>query len=217
MQLTKTKVLVGTAAALAIGGGGAAIAATQLGSPKEESQAVINDAAQQLGVAPSKLSDALKKALENRVDAAVSAGQITKAEGDRLKQAIESGDIPLVGFPFFRHDGDFGPHHFGALHAAATFLGLSDSELRSQLESGKTLAQIAKDEGKSVDDLIQSLVADAKQHLDAAVAAGRLTQDQEQSILSDLKNRITALVNGERPQFREFRPLGGDDPGPPGA
>ena len=217
MQLTKTKVIAGAAAALAIGGGGAAIAATRLGSPKEESQAVINDVAKELGVEPSKLSDALKTALENRVDAAVDAGQMTKADGDRLKQAIESGDIPLVGFPFSRH-GDFdGPRHIGSLHAAATFLGLSDSELRSRLDSGKTLAQIAKDEGKSVDDLIQSLVADAKQHLDAAVAAGKLTQDQEQSILSDLKDRITALVNGERPQFREFRPFGGDDSGPPGA
>ena len=217
MQLTKTKVLAGTAAALALGGGGAAIAATQLGSPKEQSQAVIDDAAQQLGVAPTKLSDALKKALENRVDAAVAAGAITKDEGDHLKQAIESGNVPLVGFPFLSH-GDFaGPRHFGALRAAATFLGLSDSELRTRLDSGKTLAQIAKDEGKSVDDLIQALLNDAKQHLDQAVAAGRLTQDQEQSILGDLKDRITALVNGERPQFRGFRPFGDDDSDLPGA
>ena len=217
MQLTKTKILAGTAAALAIGGGGAAIAATQAGSPNEESQAVIDDAAQQLGVAPSKLSDALKKALENRVDAAVAAGALTRAEGDRLKQAIESGNVPLVGFSFFRH-GDFdGPRDVGALHAAATFLGLSDSELRSRLDSGKTLAQIAKDEGKSVDDLIQALLSDAKQHLDRAVSAGRLTQAQEQSILSDLKDRITALVNGERPQFRGFRPFGDDDSHLPGA
>jgi hypothetical protein len=215
--MNKWKLAVAFAAVAAIAGGGAALAARHFDSANSESQAIINDAANQLGVQPAQLSDALKKALENRVDAAVAAGAITKDEGDHLKQAIESGDVPLVGFPFLSH-GDFaGPRHFGALRAAGTFLGLSDSELRSRLDSGKTLAQIAKDEGKSVDDLIQALLNDAKQHLDQAVAAGRLTQDQEQSILGDLKDRITALVNGERPQFRGFRPFGDDDSDLPGA
>src|SRR6516225_7887485 len=65
---TKRKLAAGAVAAIAVAGGGAAIGATQFNSPKEESQAVINDAASQLGVDPSKLTDALKKGLENRVD-----------------------------------------------------------------------------------------------------------------------------------------------------
>ena len=44
----KLKVAAGTAALLAVAGGGAAIAATQL-SPKQESQTVLNDAAKELG------------------------------------------------------------------------------------------------------------------------------------------------------------------------
>ena len=76
---TKRKVAAGAAAALAVAGGGVAIGATQIGSPKEESQAVVADAAKQLGIEPSKLSAALQKALEDRVDAAVAAGTITKA------------------------------------------------------------------------------------------------------------------------------------------
>ena len=107
MHVNLNRKLVAVAvAALAVTGGGAAIAASKLGSPKEESQAVINDAAQQLGVQPSALSDALKKALENRVDAAVAAGTITKAQGDEMKSRIESGNFPLFfgggggpGFP----------------------------------------------------------------------------------------------------------------------
>jgi hypothetical protein len=69
---TKTKIVAGAVAAAAIAGGGAAVGATQLRSPSEESQAVVNDAAAQLGVQPQALSNALKKALENRVDAAVA-------------------------------------------------------------------------------------------------------------------------------------------------
>src|SRR5262249_40403373 len=94
---TKRKLAAGAVAALAVAGGGAAIGATQFSSPKEQSQAVINDAASQLGVDPSKLTDALKKGLENRVDAAVAAGRLTKAQGDALKAQIESGDnVPLI-------------------------------------------------------------------------------------------------------------------------
>lgn len=194
--MDKRKLIAGTVAALALAGGGAAIAASKLGSPQEESQAVINDAAQQLGVQPTALSDALKKALENRVDAAVSAGELTKAEGDAIKSRIDSGEFPLF---FGGHGPGLGERHFGGLDAAATYLGSTAAELRTQLESGKTLAQIAQDKGKSVDGLIQALVDDAKTHLDAGVAAGRLTQAQEDSMLSDLKQHVTDLVNGKMP------------------
>jgi hypothetical protein len=187
-------VLAGTAAGLAIAGGGVAIAAEGDNSPSEESQAVINDAAQRLNVSPSALSDALKKALEDRVDAAVAAGRITKAEGDRIKQRIESSEAPL----FFGHPG-FHHHFFGGLDAAASYLGITNAELRSELESGKTLAQVAQEKGKSVDGLVQALYDAAKQRLDAAVSAGRLTQSQEDSILSELKQHITNFVNGVRP------------------
>src|SRR5207248_1671438 len=151
-----------------VAGGGAAIAADRLGS-NDDSQAVVNDAAKQLGVTPSALSTALKKALENRVDEDVAAGRLTKEQGDELKQRIESGDLPLFFGP---RGGHF--EHFGELDAAASYLGVTEAELRTQLESGKTLAQVAKDRGKSVDGLIQALADSATKRLDGDVAAGRL-------------------------------------------
>ena len=195
----KLKVGAGVAAAAAVAGGGAALAADRFGS-SSDSQAVVNDAAKQLGVTPSALTAALKKALENRVDAAVAAGRLTKAQGEELKQRIESGDLPL----FFGPRG--GPHeHFGELDAAASYLGLTEAQLETQLESGKSLAQVAKDRGKSVDGLIQALVDQARKRLDAAVAAGRLTKAQERQILVGLKQRITDLVNGIRRRDHDFR------------
>jgi hypothetical protein len=204
----KLKVGAGVAAAAAVAGGGAAIAADRLGS-SNDSQAIVNDAAKQLGVTPSALTAALKKALENRIDAAVAAGRLTKEQGDELKQRIESGDLPL----FFGPRG--GPHeHFGELDAAASYLGLTEAQLDEQLDSGKTLAQVAKDRGKSVDGLIQALVDAATKRLDADVAAGRLTKAQEQQILSGLKQRITDFVNGmRRHDFRFDRGFAGPPPG----
>ena len=210
MSSLKPKVIAGAVAGLAVAGGGAAVAANQLGSPKQESQAVLNDAAKQLGVEPRALSAALKKALENRVDDAVAAGRLTKAQGDELKQRIESGDMPLFGGPgpAFHHHGPF-----GGLDAAATYLGLTDAQLRTQLESGKSLADVAKAQSKTVDGLVQAMVDAAKKKLDAAVAAGRLTQSRADSILSELKSHTADFVNGTAPRFgfRQFR--GGPPPG----
>jgi hypothetical protein len=192
----KPKVIAGAVAGLAVAGGGAAYAETQLGSPQQENQAVLNDAAKQLGVEPGALSAALKKALENRVDDAVAAGRLTKAQGDELKQRIESGDVPLFGGPGF---GPRSIHHagaFGGLDAAASYLGLTEAQLRTRLESGKSLADVAKAQGKTVDGLVQALVDAAKKKLDAAVTAGRLTQSQADLILAGLKSRITDFVNG---------------------
>jgi hypothetical protein len=93
----KRRIIVAGVAALAVAVTGGAVAATNGSSAKAESQAVVNDVAKQLGVQPSELTTALRKALANRVDAAVKAGRITKAEGDALKARINAGNVPLFG------------------------------------------------------------------------------------------------------------------------
>jgi len=194
----KRKVAAGAVALLAVAGGGAAIAATQL-SPKEENQAVLNDAASRLGVSPSDLSAALKSALVKRIDAAVAAGRMTNAQGAEMKQRIESGDAPLFGLG--PRPGGFEHHEiFGGLDAAATYLGLSEDELHSQLEGGKSLADIAKSEGKSADELVQAMLADAKKHLDEGVSEGHLSEAEATQLLSRLEAGIRGMVNGTPPQ-----------------
>jgi hypothetical protein len=198
-----------------LAGGGAAIAGTGVLSPKQEREAFLGDAAKQLGVTPSELSAALKSALEKRVDAAVAAGRITKAEGDRIKARIDAGEAPLFFAPGFgrgpggfrHHDRDF-DHRPGAnLDAAASYLGLTPTKLRAALEDGKTLAQVAKDQGKSVDGLVQAMLAEKTKRLDQAVKDGRLTKAERDDLAAGLKQRVTDLVNGRFPprHHHEFR------------
>jgi hypothetical protein len=198
------KLVVGIAVLLVVAGGGAAIAATRALTPQQESQAVLNDAAGQLGVQPEELSDALKQAYANRVDAAVAAGRLTKEQGEELKRRIQSDDFPVLGLgPRGFSPRGFGPHrrhggfgHFGKFEAAASYLGMTKSNLRAALVGGKTLAQVARDRGKSVDGLIQALLDDAERRLDEAVKAGRITEAEKRSMLAGLKPRITHVVNG---------------------
>lgn len=208
--MQRRKLVAVAAATFAVAGGGAAIAATKDWSPQEESKAVIDDAAKQLGVTPDKLSDALKQALANRVDAAVAAGRLTKEQGDALKARIAQGETPLVVGPGFGRGDHDGRHKiFGDLSTAASYLGLSEAELRTQLASGKTLADVAKAQSKSVDGLVTALTDAAKKKLDDAVAAGRLTQAQADEVAGEFKQRITDLVNGTGPEGRPHGFRGG--------
>jgi hypothetical protein len=196
MKALKLKIAGGTAALAAVLGGGAALAATQL-SATEESDAIVADAAKQLGVSADKLDAALKQALENRVDAAVKAGTITAAQATELKQRIENGEVPLIGAgPGFGHRGG-GHHGFVDFAAAADYIGITEAKLRASLEDGDTLAEVAKANGKTSAGLVGALVAAAKADLDAAVKTGRLTAAQRTSILADLQSRMEDVVSGE--------------------
>lgn len=211
----KTKITFGAGIAaaatlvVALGAAGA-IAASRALSPAKESQAVIDDAAGQLGIEPGALSDALKQALKNRVDAAVEAGRLTREEASELEARIDSADAPLLfgGFgprgPGFPHLDD--PGHFRGLEAATAYLGLTEAELREQL-ADKTLAEIAKARGKSVDGLVTTLVTAAEKAINEAVADGRLTQDHAAELKAGLEEHIKDHVNGElRDHARAFRP-----------
>jgi opacity protein-like surface antigen len=203
----KTKTLVAAALVVAAVGAGAAVAAQKLVTPKQESQAIINDAANRLGVQPTALSNALKAAFKARVDAAVADGRLTKAQADDLKARIDSGDVPFFGGGFRGGFGHGPGHHgFGELDVAASYLGVTEASLRESLMNGKTLAQVAKDRNKSASGLVEAIVAEEKKELAAAVTAGRLTDAQRDSIEQGLPARVEAMVNGERPSgMRGFR------------
>jgi len=215
------KLIVAGVAVAAVAGAAGAVAATGALSPRAESQAVVNDAARQLGVEPSELTNALEQALKNRVDAAVAAGRLTEEQGAELKERIDAGDYPLLGFGPRGH-GHFG-HFGGDLDAAASYLGVSEAELRTALMEGRTLAEGAQDEGKSVEGLVAALVAAETEELEQAVEDGRLTEAQKDAIAATLEERVNAKVNGELRRGHHGRfgfgppPFDGDDDSAPRA
>jgi polyhydroxyalkanoate synthesis regulator phasin len=200
---TKRGFVAGTVIALVVGlGAAAAIAANDVFSPSEESKAVIDDAAAQLGVEPGELSGALKQAMKNRIDAAAEAGRLTEDQATELKARIDSDDFPLIGpgmhGPGFHGHGPGHPGRGEVLSAAASYLGLTETELREQL-ADQTLAEVAKEQGKSVSGLVQAMVTAAEKQIDQAVADGKLTKDQAAAIKADLEARFESMANGEHP------------------
>jgi hypothetical protein len=179
----------------------------------------LGDIAKAQGKTADGLKAAVTAAWKKDLDAAVKAGKLTQAQADeRLKELGERIDDAIAGTlrvapaPGARGLPGFGKHllpglgrgGFGIrsepLRAAAAYLGLNAAQLREQLASGKSLAEIAKAKGKTAAGLKAAMAAALKTHLDAAVKAGKLTRAQADDVLSAHTQRLDDLIAG-RPFF----------------
>ncbi|MEA2149763.1 MAG: hypothetical protein QOD69_1593 [Solirubrobacteraceae bacterium] len=209
MSSRRIAVLALTGALLA-GGAGAAIATVTGGDDKKAEDAILTDAAKRLNVAPDKLRDALAAAEGAQLDQAVKDGKLTQKQADAIKARRQKSGRVLGGGPggpgpgFLRGGPGFGPHHgaAGALFPdLAKALGITGTQLRDQLRAGKSIADIAKAQGKSLDDVRTAMKADAKTKADKAVADGDITQAQADELLSHLDDALSHLGDA-RPAFR---------------
>src|SRR3989475_2733170 len=138
-------------------------------------------------------------------DVAVAHGKTRDGLIQALMAAEQTNITTLVdqkGAPQGRGPG--GPGERGVIGdsfaAAPTYLGTTTADLRTKMQAGQTLAQIAAaTAGKSRDGLVAALTADAKAKIAAAQAAGTITADQATQLGNGLADRITRLVDSTRP------------------
>jgi hypothetical protein len=175
--------VIGTAVAAVAAIGGTALA--------HESSTVGNsflgDFARHLGVSPAKVREAYQATVIDRIEAAVKAGQLTRAQADAIEARVRShqggpflfgGPRPGFGHRPFEHHGAFEHHGPSPFDAAATYLGISRDALHQALASGKTLAQVAQANGKTVPGLEAAMTAPFTARIADAVKSGRLTKQQ---------------------------------------
>lgn len=208
------------ATAVAALGGGAAIAATQDDKAKERENAILSDAAERLDVETEALRTALSEAQQAQLDQAVEDGDLAQEQADRIKEHIqESGHV--LGFPggpphmLHGPGGPGGPPFFDDI---AKELGISVEKLHEQLGSGKTLAQIAKANGKSMADVRTVAKAAIEKQLAEDVESGRITESQADEIREHLPEMLRHLGKGPRFRHVERAPTpgpGGFDGPPP--
>lgn len=82
---------------------------------------------------------------------------------------------------------------------AASYLGLSAAELRTELRAGRSLADVARAQNKSVDGLQDAIVAAAKTRLDRAVDDGWLGPKARDEALKQLRAHVAELVSSTPP------------------
>ena len=128
----------------------------------------------------------------------VEKGTITQAQADAVIAALEAAK-PAKGPRGHAPGGKAFRGGPGRLDAAATAIGITVEELRTALQGGQSLADVAKSKGVDAEKVVSALVAELKAHLDEGVASGRHTRAEADQKLARVTERIRAFVNGEAP------------------
>ena len=161
----------------------------------------LADIAKAQNVDKQKLIDALVAAGEKRLDEAKAALP------ERVAELVDK--TPNPG----EHGGRGGPGRGPGprLEAAAKALGITEDQLKTQLQDRKTLAEIAKAQNVDKQKVIDALVNEVKTRSAQAVKDGKITQAQADEHVKNATERITKMVD-------EGFPKGGprgDHPEPP--
>ena len=132
----------------------------------------------------------LRELLQQLVD----DGTLTSAQADTVATFLVENRPQRVGHG---HPGRGGVRLARA--ELAELFGLERDELRDRLREGQALADIAADQGVDLQTVSDTLVNAATEHLDEAVADGRLTQEEADAKLADLRERITERIESGNP------------------
>ena len=184
--------LVGGVALLA--GGGSAFASQSDGARGTQDgmsrcQAFVAKIAERRGISVEQLEADIKAKLTAHVDAALAAERISADQAAKLKERIAQGQFckqaAAVKAKVVKRRG--------MLAAAAEFLGLDKAALGAQLP-GSSLAALAKKQGKTVEALVDAMVAPARERVEAAIEAKRLNEKRAERILDRVERVAKRLA-----------------------
>jgi len=152
-----------------------------------------------LGISVDEYDAAVEQAQGQVVDDAVTEGWLTEEQAEmlewRLQQAPEFGRRGMKP----RGLGEFGQRMMSGgarlLSIAADELDMSITELLTELQDGKSIADVATDKGVDLQVIVDACVAEVKESLDDAVADGRLTQKRADWQLAQAEERVTDWLN----------------------
>ena len=185
----------------------------------------ISDVAKAKNIDLATVKAALLAEAKAHIDAEVAAGKHTAAEGAaKLAEMTSRIDTMLTtaGLPARGPHGKGGPEGKGGgkLMSAtlATTLKLTQEELKTQLQSGKSLADVAKAQSIDIADVKTVLTSDFTAHLAEEVTSGEHTQAEADAKLAEFKTNLDTMVNrvgpagGMKGKGRGHGPMGENGP-----
>jgi hypothetical protein len=160
----------------------------------------VADVAKAKNIDLATVKAALLAEAKAHIDAEVAAGKHTAAEGvAKLAEVTSRIDTMLTtaGLPARGPHGEGGKGGPGKFMSAtlATTLKLTQEELKTQLHSGKSLADVAKAQSVDIADVKSVLTSDFTAHLAEEVKSGEHTQAEADAKLAEFKTNLDTMVN----------------------
>jgi polyhydroxyalkanoate synthesis regulator phasin len=152
-----------------------------------------------LGISVDEYDAAVEQAQQQVVDQALEDGWLTEEQAELLKWRMEQ--VPELG-----HRGMMprGPDGIGRgmmgggdslTSIAADELDMSLTDLLTELQGGKSIADVAGEKGVDVQNIVDAYIAQVQERLDEAVADGRITQNQADWQLEQVEERVHDQLN----------------------
>jgi len=181
----------------------AAAAASTPSATNPYCQQYLQDLAKRLGVSVSALQQDKLAAAEDVLAQLVKDGKLTQNQANQMKQRLQSYQACTGKGNGFWGRGvmlqSLKQYLPDVATQVASGLHMSSTQLVSQLQSGKSLSEIATTKGVSSTQL-QTIVTNAVQStVNKAVSDGNLTQQQSTTIMQMLQkhpNVLNRLLNG---------------------
>lgn len=173
-SMRKTIAALGVGAALAVGG--ATVLSADTAAFAQDDTTIESDSTARHDTVLAELVD---------------AGVITQEQADAISEALAEA-APRHRGPGFHRGGE-------SLELAADAIGIEVEELRAALGDGSSIADVATENGVSVDAVVDALVAGANERIDQAVEDERISAEDAEARRAEAEERIQALVNGELP------------------
>ena len=183
----------------------------------------IEQLASQLGITPGQLQDDLKSgetiaqlAQEKgiSVDSLVSEltanrtaqilqevkdGKLTQDQANNLLNGLKNGYTQWFNTGKPPVDWSRDEISDDRIEILSNQLGMPVNQIKDDLKSGETIAQLAQEKGISVSTLVTDITASRAAALQKEVAAGKLTQDQANQILTNLQKGYTTWFSNGKP------------------
>lgn len=172
--------------------------------------------AELLGITVEKYNEVIEKAKEKVLDKAVKDGWLTQNQADvlrwRMEKMKERQGIGLMRegkafsrfcMPFGKHLGGFFGRGLGfglgpdLLSIAAEKLDMSLYELLSELDNGKSIADIAKEKNIDPKTIKDAFLKEYSEDLKDAVEDGKITQKYADRLLEEAEEKINEILEEE--------------------
>src|SRR5436190_8639545 len=159
----------------------------------------------EIGKSQAEINAAFQRAIADTLADEVKAGHLTQAQANAIKQKL-AGQTPCT-LPSLAPHGDktaIAAYMAQYLSAAASALGITETQLKTDLKNGQSLSQVALAQKVSEADFRTRLIAKLKPVLDQAVSDKKITSAQEQAIVNRLQAAPLPLWN--RPEKHKPTP-----------
>ena len=186
--MNKTKTVIAGAAIVATATASGILGMTTVSAATNSE--IVSKAANILGVEESKLLEAFKQAKIDKINENIQNGIIDKKQGLSMIQKIKDSKTLHI-IPEVKNHSGVKKNKLGFINDLVNFLNITKDDFKAKLKAGRTLKDIAVEEGKNEAELKQ-FISKEKEKI---VNEGIENQDLRNRILKNFDDMVERLMN----------------------